>query len=323
MNASDLNPRSVTRTLRHFTFLAIVLVLGYVGTLFLAPTSQAEEAPTTTHDFTTMGAIGAEPTIVLVGGAWVNASSWKGVAVGLQQSGYTVDVHAVPLRGLASDAAQLSKYLRTIKGPVVLVGHSYSGAVITNIRATPSVKALVYINAFAPAKGESVLKLASARPGSAIAGDTGSAFNMRLYPGARHGDADLYVKTGVFVNAFANDLSSKQAAALAATQRPLTLNAINGRSATPAWRTIPSWYLIGTADRIIPPAEQLFMARRAHSNVAEANTGHLSPISDPNAVTNLILAAAASLRSNSSRCDPLTSCVEPTAPQASIPSSSN
>jgi pimeloyl-ACP methyl ester carboxylesterase len=314
---------SVTRALRYAISVTVVLVLAYIGVLSLAQTSQAEEAPTTTHDVTTMEAIGQQPTVVLVGGAWVNASSWKGVAAGLQKSGYTVDVRAVPLRGLASDAAQLSKYLRTIKGPVVLVGHSYGGAVITNIRAAPGVKALVYIDAFAPAKGESILKLASAHPGSAIAGDTGRAFNMRLYPGAPHGDANLYVKTGVFVNSFANDLPSRQAKALAATQRPMTLNAINGRSSIPAWKTIPSWYLIGTADRVIPPAEQLFMARRAHSNVAEAKAGHLSPISDPNAVTNLILAAATSVRSDASRCDPLTSCVEPPAPPAPVSSTSN
>jgi pimeloyl-ACP methyl ester carboxylesterase len=233
-----------------------------------------------------------QPTIVLVHGAWADGSSWDKVARRLQAQGYTVDVPPDPLRGLASDSAYIGSFVDTISGPVVLVGHSYGGAVITNAAtSTPNVKALVYINAFAPDQGESILQLVGAQPGSALAGNPADIFNVVPFSGG----ADLYVKPSVFPGAFANDLPAEEAAVLAATQRPLAEAAVSEPSGPPAWKTIPSWYLVGTADHVLPPAEQEFMAARMHAHTVEVDASHLSMISQPEQVTQLILDAAASV----------------------------
>ena len=182
--------------------------------------------------------------------------------------------------------------LSTITGPVVLVGHSYGGAVITNAATSaPNVKALVYINAFAPDQGESLLQLVSAQPGSALTGD---AFNVVPIPGGG-GDVDLYVKPSLFPDAFANDLPAKTAALLASTQRPLAASAAAQPSGPPAWKTIPSWYLVGTEDHVLPPAEQEFMAARAGAHTVEVKASHLSMLSKPEKVTTLIEDAAESV----------------------------
>jgi pimeloyl-ACP methyl ester carboxylesterase len=214
-----------------------------------------------------------------------------------QDRGYIVDVAPNPLRGLASDAAYLSSYLAALPaGPVVLVGHSYGGAVITNAATSaPNVKALVYIDAFAPDTGETVLQLANAQPGSMLAGDPATVFNAVPYPGAPAGDVDLYVKPDVFLRAFANDLPHRLGAVLSVSQRPLTLSAGGEPSGTPAWKTLPSWYLVGTLDNVIPPAEQRIMAARAGSRTVEVAAGHLSMLSRPNDVTRLIVQAANSI----------------------------
>jgi pimeloyl-ACP methyl ester carboxylesterase len=237
---------------------------------------------------------GPKPTIVLVHGAWADSSSWAGVVRRLQDRGYTVDVPPNPLRSLQGDADSLRAYLATVSGPVVLVGHSYGGAVITNAATgNAGVKALVYINAFAPDEGESVVQLATARPGSAIGGDPAQVFDVVPLAG---GDVDLYIKRAVFPHAFANDLPPRTAAVLAATQRPVTGSAVGAPSGPPAWRTISSWYLVGTADNVIPPAEQRFMARRAGARTVEVRASHLSMISRPREVTKLIVDAAHSVR---------------------------
>src|SRR6266545_3714146 len=181
-------------------------------------------------------------------------------------------------------------------GPVVLVGHSYGGAVITNAGATdPDVRALVYINGFAPDQGENVLQLANAQPGSELSGDPTTKFDFVVYPGAPSGDFDLYVKQAVFPHAFANDLPAGTGAVLAASQRPITLSGALEPSGPPAWKTIPSWYLVGRADNVIPPAEQRVMATRAGAKTVEINAGHLSMLSRPAAVTYLIESAACSV----------------------------
>ena len=232
-----------------------------------------------------------KPTIVLVHGAWADSSSWAGVVRRLQARGYTVDVPPNPLRSLQGDSDSLRAFLGTISGPVVLVGHSYGGAVITSAATgNTNVRALVYINGFAPDTGESVVQLASERPGSALGGDPTQVFDFVPLPG---GDADLYIKQSLFPSAFANDLPPRTAAVLAATQRPLTGSAANTPlSGEPAWKTIPSWYLVGTADHVIPPDEQRFMAKRAHARTVEVRASHLSMLSRPEAVTKLILDAA-------------------------------
>jgi pimeloyl-ACP methyl ester carboxylesterase len=191
------------------------------------------------------GTSGPKPTIVLVHGAWANGSSWNGVVQRLQADGYTVDVPPNPLLGLTYDPEFIADFLHSITGPIVLVGHSYGGAVITNAATGDAqVKALVYVDAFAPDQGQTVGQLVSSSPGSCVlATDPTTIFNLATYPGA------------------------------------------------PAWKTIPSWAVVGTADHVIPPAVQLAMARHAHAHITEVKAPHLSMIAAPGVVTQVILKA--------------------------------
>jgi pimeloyl-ACP methyl ester carboxylesterase len=240
---------------------------------------------------------GPKPAIVLEHGAWADGSSWDGVIGLLQAEGYTVYAPPDPLRGLANDSATLADFLKTITGPVIVVGHSYGGMVITNAATgNPNVKALVYVDAFIPARGDTAFGLTAARPGSCVG--SASAFTAVPYPGALAGDFDTYLKTGPdlpypgFAQCFANGLPAGRAAMLAATQRPIAFSTGSDPSGIPAWQAIPSWSLIGTADHVIPPAEQLFMSERASAHITEVDSGHLSLISHPGAVTRVIIAAA-------------------------------
>jgi pimeloyl-ACP methyl ester carboxylesterase len=227
-------------------------------------------------------------TVVLVHGAWADSSSWAAVVRRLQRTGYKVAAPGNPLRGLATDAAYLRSYLGSIDGPVVLVGHSYGGAVITNAAAdNPNVKALVYADAYLPAQGEDVVHLTGARPGSALGGDPAAVFDFAPYPGAPAGDLDLYVKPSVFSRAFANDLAGPVGRALAASQRAVTLGALTEPSGPPAWKTIPSWS-VGTVDGVIPVAQQNAMLQRAGARITTVKAGHLSPISRPRVVAEVI-----------------------------------
>ncbi|MEU8275746.1 alpha/beta fold hydrolase [Microbispora bryophytorum] len=232
-----------------------------------------------------------KPTIVLVHGAWADASSWSDVTGRLQRLGYTVLAAPNPLRGLGGDAGYLSAFLaQRTGGPVVLVGHSYGGAVVTNAAGTdPDVKALVYVDAFVPDEGETVLGLQGG-------GDPSALFDVVAYPGAPAGDVDLYIKPAVFPQAFAGDLPAATAVRLAAEQRPITLSALQEPSGPPAWKKLPSWYLIGTKDGILPPSLQATMANRAHSHVTKVAASHLSMLSRPQAVVDVIVAAAKSVR---------------------------
>ncbi len=202
-----------------------------------------------------------------------------------------------PLRGLAADSAYLASYLSTISGPVILVGHSYGGAVITNAATgNVNVKALVYVDAFAPDQGESVGQLVNALPGSVLAGDPTPVFNVVADPALPAGDVDLYFKASVFHADFAADISDAKSAELAATQRPLAVGVIGELSGDPAWKHVPSWYLVGTADKVIPLAEQLAMAQRAGSHISQVNSSHVSLISQPDAVVRLIEDASHAIR---------------------------
>jgi pimeloyl-ACP methyl ester carboxylesterase len=236
-----------------------------------------------------------KPTIVLVHGAWADGSSWAAVTKNLQRKGFTVDVVANPLRGVKSDAAYLRDYLATIAGPIVLVGHSYGGMVITNAATgNPNVKALVYINAYLPRQGDTVDQLTGAQPGSEL--DPNTTINVVPIHNADGTvvDADLYVKPAVFPKIFAAGVSAQKAAVLAADERPLTHSALDEASPNaPAWQTIPSWALIGTADRVLPPAGQQVMAARAGAHIVKVDAPHLSMVTDPDAVTGLITRAAA------------------------------
>jgi pimeloyl-ACP methyl ester carboxylesterase len=239
----------------------------------------------------------AKPTVVLVHGAWANNASWSRVIKRLENDGYTVVAPPNPLQSLNGDAETIADFLRTIPGPIVLVGHSYGGMVISNAATgNPNVKALVYIDAFIPDHGESALGLDSSQPGSVLgAGPPNTVFNFVPFPGAAAGDALLYVKPSVFLQGFANDLPPKEGAVLEATQAPVTLSAVTAPSGSPAWKTIPSWDLVGTIDNAIPSSIQLFMANRAHAHITEVKAGHLSMISQPDAVTKVILEAAQSV----------------------------
>jgi pimeloyl-ACP methyl ester carboxylesterase len=235
---------------------------------------------------------GTRPTIVLVHGDWADASSWTSVLERLQGKGYTVVAPPNPLRGPMEDAAYLSSYLATISGPIVLVAHSYGGFVTTNAATgNPNVKALVYIDSFMPDQGDILGNLA-ASGGSCVSQD---ALNAVPYDGG----VDLYLRWAAngdypgFAQCFANGVDPRQAAVLAAEQRPAAAAQFTEPSGPPAWRTIPSWALIGTEDHVIPPALQEQMATRAGAHISTVDAGHLSLITKPEQVTNVILDAVA------------------------------
>ncbi|MET7552070.1 alpha/beta hydrolase [Streptomyces sp. NPDC005479] len=236
-----------------------------------------------------------KPTIVLVHGAWADGSSWSAVTERLQKQGYTVDVPPNPLRGVTTDSDNLRAFLDTIQGPIVLVGHSYGGMVISNAATgNHNVESLVYVDAYLPDTGESLGQLTEAEPGSALAvEDPSTVFNAVKIPNGG-GNVDLYVKQSLFPQIFAAGIERHKAAALAAGQRPLAGSALSDASGVPAWKSIPSWTLIGTADKVLPPAEQRFMADRAGSHVVKIDAPHLSMVAKPSAVADLITDAARS-----------------------------
>jgi pimeloyl-ACP methyl ester carboxylesterase len=244
-----------------------------------------------------------KPTVVLVHGAWADSSSWNAVVKRLQKDGYPVTAPADPLRGLADDSAYLAAYLKTVPGPVVLVGHSYGGAVITNAAdLSPNVKALVYIAAFAPDKGESVNDLVGKFPGSHLSDDPAApiptALNAVPFPQPDGSTGvDLYIKPDKYRDVFlSNRLSPASAAALAATQRPLNAQAAGEPSAAAAWKHIPSWYLVASDDHAIPAAAERFMAQRAHAHTVEVDAPHAAPLTNPGAVSRLVEDAAGHVR---------------------------
>lgn len=258
---------------------AAALVLVSLGTARSAPAQERRpHAP--------------KPTIVLVHGAWADASSWSKVVTRLQHHGYRVAAVANPLRSLSGDAASVRAYVESLEGPIVLVGHSYGGAVITNAATgNADVKALVYVNAFAPDEGESATALAG--PDSALSvSDPSTVFDFVPADAPPAPATDLYLKKSTVFASFATGLSTPDRALVAATQRPATIAALNEPSGAPAWRTIPSWYLIGTRDRIISPGAERAMAERAGSTVTEYNAGHLGLMSASRTVTQGIERAA-------------------------------
>jgi len=229
----------------------------------------------------------AKPTIVLEHGAWADGSSWNGVVTRLQKAGYTVDVPPNPLRGPDTDAPYLASYLKTVQGPIVLVGHSYGGFVITDAATgNPNVEALVYVDAYIPATGDTIDSLNKQFPGSGLVPSA-----LTFVPSAG-GAVDVYIKPNLFPSILANGLPATEAAELAATQRPIAAAALAEPSTAPAWTTIPSWDVIGTQDHAIPVAEQEFMAKRAHAKVTKINAPHLSMIAQPAKVTAVIENAA-------------------------------
>ena len=277
MNNTTANPR-LRRGLLATIIIVVATTLGLVS--LTSGGASADHRPN-----------GPKPTIVLVHGGWADSSGWNGQVATLQKRGYPVIAPANPLRGLESDAAYIRSVLTTIEGPIVLVGHSYGGAVISNAAVgVDNVKALVYIAGFAPDAGESLGQLVSMNPGSEIGPAT---LIPRPYPLPGGGQGiDLYITQEGFRTAFAGDVPRKLADQMQATQRPFSEEAFGSLSGEPAWKTIPSWYLVATKDKAIPPATQRFMAERAGATVDEVRASHVPMISKPDATTRLIVDAA-------------------------------
>ena len=277
--------------------LPALLAAALAAVLFASVPSHAASAVTAPAG----GGSSAKPVIVLEHGAWADASSWDEVIAGLQRHGFTVYAPPDPLRDVSYDSAYLRDFLTqnpALAGkPVILVGHSYGGFVITNAAyRDPEVKALGYAAAFSPAAGDTLAGLL-ANSGSCLGGPPAEVFNVVPYPnpvgtGGPAGDVDTYIKPDVVPGCFASGLPAPQAAVIAAIQRPLALSTLFEPSGPPAWMTILSWAVIGTADRVIPPALLTFMAQRAHAHITDVNAGHLSMISRANTVTKVIIDAA-------------------------------
>jgi pimeloyl-ACP methyl ester carboxylesterase len=232
----------------------------------------------------------ASKNVVLVHGAFAESASWDGVIDPLEDAGHNVIAAANPLRGLASDAEAVSDLVRSIDGPVVLVAHSYGGAVISNVAADAGeITGLVYVDGFAPEPGESAFDLAGKFPGST----TGDA--VRPIPRS-DGTTDLVLAPELFRDNFCADVPEAQAARMAVTQRPCTLEALQEPSGDdPLWKKVPSWFVFGEQDRNLPAALHRFLAQRAgaRGTVEIPGASHAISVSQPEATAEVILEAAA------------------------------
>jgi pimeloyl-ACP methyl ester carboxylesterase len=230
---------------------------------------------------------GSQPTVVLVHGAFAESASWNGVIRRLQEQGYTTIAAANPLRSVSGDAEFLASILESMEGPVVLVGHSYGGSVISNAAlGKDNVKALVFVAAFAPEEGESIAELSGRSPGSTL-GETLESVPLS------DGTTDFYIRQEMFHQQFAADAPAEQAALDAVTQRPLRDVAQNEGSGAPAWKSIPSWFVFGELDKNIPLEVHRFMAERAQARevVQIEGASHTVGASHPEEVTDVIMRA--------------------------------
>ena len=291
MNSNSFRLRGRARARRHGA-LAIAATVSLVAAPLLV-TSGSGASATGQHSLVLSVATSSrmtfspKPTVVLVHGAWADSGSWDGVVARLQRDGYPVDVFPTPLQSLKGDSDALRDYLAAISGRIVLVGHSYGGAVITDAATgNANVQALVYLDAFAPSEG---------RPVGSYVGTDSVVSDPSVFV-AVGATVQLYVKQSLFPADFANDLPLAEARVLAATQRPIAAGALGEASTAPAWTSIPSWYEVGTIDRVIPPATQLAMAKTAGSHIIWARTSHLPMVSQPGTVTTTIEAAARATR---------------------------
>ncbi|MER5755353.1 alpha/beta hydrolase [Streptomyces sp. NPDC002088] len=275
---SPISRRTVTVSL-----LAGAAVLGIPGVASAVPGPAAGRPEDTDQQ-------PARPTIVLIHGAFADASSWSAVITRLLRQGHRVLAPALPLRGLASDAAYIRSVLDSVPGPIVLVGHSYGGSVISAAAAeAPQVKALVYVAAFVPDIGESALELTDKYPGSTLA----QATSTQLYPLPGGGEGEeLIIKRDLFRDQFAAGIPVATTRVMASGQRPITLAALQEKATAAAWKKIPSWYLVAGEDRNIPPAAERWMAARAGARTVTVRAPHAVAVSNPDVVTSLILRAA-------------------------------
>ncbi|MFD8575613.1 alpha/beta fold hydrolase [Streptomyces virginiae] len=228
-----------------------------------------------------------KPTVVLVHGAFADASGWNGTAARLRDQGFTVRAVANPLRGPDYDAAYLQSQLQSVKGPKILVGHSYGGAVITNAAtAIPDVKALVYIAAFIPEKGESLGGLMEQHPDTGVPPLPTAPFPFTRPDGTNA--TEVMLDPARFHTAFAADVPAATSALMAASQRPIAAEAFGQPLKNAAWKGIPSWALVARNDQAIGPSLERFMAKRAGARITEVNGSHAVMVSRPDAVTNLV-----------------------------------
>ena len=223
----------------------------------------------------------ASPTVVLVHGGFVDGAGWEGVYSILKKDGYDVRIVQNPTTSLADDVAATRQVIAQAKGPVVLVGHSYGGVVVTEAGNDPKVSRLVYIAAFAPDKGESVASLIKNPP-------PGAPVPPILPPQ----DGYLFLDKAKFAASFAADVDADKAAFMADSQVPWGVDALEGAVSEPAWRKKPSWYLVATDDRMIPPPAQQIMAKRAGATVVESKGSHAVYVSKPDVVASVIESAA-------------------------------
>jgi pimeloyl-ACP methyl ester carboxylesterase len=228
------------------------------------------------------------PTVVLVHGAFADGSSWNGVIERLQAKGVPVTAPAIPLRGVASDSAYLAKVLEEIEGPAIAVGHSYGGAVISNAAAqAKNVVGLVFVAAFAPEEGETLGEASAASKDAVL----GSALVQHTY----NGSVEFTVDPARFQEAFAADLPTEQAAVMAATQRPVAEAAFSDASEAAGWKHLPSWAVVATGDKAAGTDVVRSMAKRAGAEITELDGSHVIMISNPDAVTDVIMTAAAAV----------------------------
>lgn len=242
-------------------------------------------AATTTFMFVAGGgapvSAAQKKSIVLVHGGFVDGSGWEGVYKILKRDGYDVVIVQNPTTSLSDDVAVTKRAIASAQNDVILVGHSYGGAVITEAGNDPKVSGLVYITAFAPDKGESVASLiAHPAPGAPVP------------PILPPQDGFLMLDKAKFAASFAADVEPNLASFMANSQVPWGLDALNGTISTPAWKNKKSWYLVATTDRMIPPAAQQFMAKRANATISEAVGSHAIYVSKPDVVARIIEEAA-------------------------------
>ena len=233
-----------------------------------------------------------KPVIVLVHGAFAESSSWNGVIDRLHDAGYRTIAAANPLRGVSSDAQIIANLIASLDGPVVLVGHSYGGAVITNVpRSAGDIRSLVYVAGFAPERGESCGDLAGKVLGSTL----GGTLELVDLTGPPPGSRDMYIAQHKYHHQFCADLPEQQALQMAVTQRPVTEAALSEPSAgAPLWAQVPSWFIYGQLDRNIPAGSHAFMAKRAQARAITevAGASHVVGMSHPAEVTAMVLEAA-------------------------------
>ena len=260
-------------TRRHFFKGAGAASIALFGaSRFIGPaTSSAHSAP------------GHPTNIVLVHGAFVDGSSWSKVIPLLQNEGFLVLAVQNPLTSLQDDVNTTKQAIQTLRGPTILIGHSYGGMVITNIdpQAAHVIK-LVYIAAYAPEAGESVMNLDGTFPASPAAAHFVPAY----------GEGRVWVDPPFFPETFVQDVPAREGNALARAQKPTALACLKAASGPPAWKSVPSWYLVSSNDRTIQPEEERFLAHRMHATTREVASSHASPVAHPEAVADMILLAA-------------------------------